>query len=72
VSWVIYVVVQTLFIVAGIRRERAAGLWSWSKFLFALAFAALEITLVSVPLAVFDMRLTCAAATSARSLPRPA
>ncbi|MGD0730904.1 MAG: hypothetical protein ABR956_06550 [Terracidiphilus sp.] len=55
-SWVIYAVVQTIFIVAGIRRERAAGLWSGSKLLFALAFAALEVTVICVPMTVIDMR----------------
>jgi hypothetical protein len=55
-NWVIYLVVQGIFIYAGIRRERLAGLWSWSKLLFALAFAALEVTILCGPILGMDMR----------------
>lgn len=45
---------QIGFIVVGIRREEQAGLWSWSKFLFALGFAAVEVALVIVPVLTLD------------------
>jgi len=40
---------QVGFIVGGIRGEEKAGLWSWSKFFFALGFAAVEVALLLVP-----------------------
>jgi hypothetical protein len=45
---------QVGFIVVGIRREENAGLWSWSKFLFALGFAAVEVVLVTAPVLTLD------------------
>jgi Na+/H+-dicarboxylate symporter len=36
----------------GIREDQRQGLWSWSKFLFALAFGALESALVILPIAL--------------------
>ncbi len=45
---------QVGFIVIGIRREEKAGLWSWTKFLFALGFAAVEVALVIVPVLAID------------------
>jgi len=55
-SWIVFLIVQIVFIVTGVRRERAAGLWSGSKLLFAIAFAALEVTLLAGPLMALDMR----------------
>ena len=46
---------QIGFIVIGIRREEKAGLWSWTKFLFALGFAAVEVALVIVPVLTIDL-----------------
>src|ERR1700722_14579447 len=54
--WILFVVVQALVIVSGIRNEQRAGLWSWSKFAFALGFAALEVILVLVPLNYIDWK----------------
>jgi len=53
--WLLFAVVQFLVIVAGIQRERRAGLWQWSKFFFSLAFAALECIVLIVPLTMIDM-----------------
>lgn len=58
-SWIVFVVVQVVFIVTGVRRERAAGLWSWSKFFFSLAFAAAEAALLIGPLTMLDMKSRC-------------
>src|ERR1700722_7536747 len=49
-GWLAFIVVQAIFIVSGVRREQRAGLWSWSKFFFALAFAALESLILFVPI----------------------
>jgi len=48
--WLLYIPLQIYFIVSGIRHEEKAGLWSWSKFVFALAFAALEFGILMLPL----------------------
>jgi Ca2+/Na+ antiporter len=53
--WIVALVLQIAFIVAGIRREQRAGLWSWSKFLFALGFAAVEVVLAVVPVLILDL-----------------
>lgn len=55
-AWILVAVVQIIFIVTGIRQEQRAGLWSWSKFVFALAFAALEIVVLIGPLVYFDLK----------------
>lgn len=52
--WILALALQVAFIVVGIRREEQAGFWSWSKFLFALGFAAIEIVLVIVPVLTLD------------------
>jgi hypothetical protein len=52
--WILMFALQIGFIVVGIRREEKAGLWSWSKFLFALGFAAVEVALVIVPVLTLD------------------
>ena len=36
----------------GIRDDQRRGLWSWSKFCFTVAFAALECALVILPIAL--------------------
>ena len=41
-------VLQVFLIVSGIRNEQRAGLWSWSKFGFALGFAVLESVIAVV------------------------
>ena len=54
--WILFAVAQVVVIVSGIRRERRAGLWSWSKFVFTLGFAALEVTIVIIPIMTLDVR----------------
>jgi hypothetical protein len=53
--WILFIVVQAIVIASGIRNERRAGLWSWSKFFFALGFAALEVIILVVPLQFVDL-----------------
>jgi hypothetical protein len=48
-------VLQLVLIAAGIRNEQRAGMWSWSKFAFALGFAALECTILIVPVTVMNV-----------------
>jgi hypothetical protein len=54
--WIIFVVVQAVYVIHGFRQEKRQGLWSWSKFAFALAFAGLEVIIVTVPLTKVDIR----------------
>lgn len=54
--WIVCIGLQIAVIAAGIRNEQRAGLWSWSKFAFALAFGVLECVIVIVPLTYIDMR----------------
>jgi hypothetical protein len=54
--WIVFVVIQIAVIVSGIRNEQRAGLWSWSKFVFAIGFAALELVILLVPLNYIDMK----------------
>ena len=48
-------VLQVGFIVVGIRREEQAGVWSWSKFCFALGFAAVEVAIITLPILTLDV-----------------
>ncbi len=54
-SWIAFVLLQGLIIWSGIKQEQRAGLWSWSKFVFALGFAALECLIVIGPIALGKM-----------------
>jgi hypothetical protein len=54
--WILFVVMQAVFVVHGYRQEKRQGLWSGSKFVFALAFAALESTLLIVPILTIDSK----------------
>ncbi len=54
--WILFIVMQAIVVAAGIRNEQRAGLWSWSKFAFAIGFAALEVTILLVPLNTIDMK----------------
>jgi hypothetical protein len=54
--WIAFVVCQTIVIITGIRQEQRAGLWSWSKFAFALAFAALEVVIMLTPIYLIDLK----------------
>jgi len=53
--WILALALQIGFILVGIRRDEQAGIWSWSKFSFALGFAAVEVVLVIVPVLAFDL-----------------
>jgi hypothetical protein len=55
-GWIVFAFLQFAVIAAGIRQEQRAGLWSWSKFVFAIGFAALEVVIISVPLYYFDLK----------------
>jgi hypothetical protein len=55
-GWILFIILQLTVIVAGIRWDQRAGLWNWSKFFFAVGFAALEILIVSAPLYSIDIR----------------
>jgi hypothetical protein len=55
-GWIFFIVLQAIFIGAGIRNEQRAGLWSWSKFAFALAFAALEVAILVGPIVLMDVK----------------
>ena len=48
--WIAFAVLQFIVILSGIRREQSAGLWSWSKFIFAIGFALLQAGVVLSPL----------------------
>ncbi len=53
--WILFIVSQIVVIVSGIRNEQRTGLWSWSKFVFALGFAVLELIIILVPLYYIDL-----------------
>jgi hypothetical protein len=54
--WIAFAVCQAVVIVTGIRQEQRAGLWSWSKFVFTLGFAALEIVILLAPINLIDLK----------------
>lgn len=54
--WIAFALCQIVFIASGIRQEQRAGLWSWSKFVFALAFGCLEVIILLAPLSLMDMK----------------
>jgi len=54
--WILFVLMQAVFVIQGYRQEKRQGLWSGSKFVFALAFAALEGTLLIVPILTVDLK----------------
>jgi hypothetical protein len=54
--WLLALIAQVVFVVAGVRRDRQAGVWAWSKFAFTLAFAALECLLLIPPIVLLDPR----------------
>ena len=53
--WVVAVLVQIAVIALGIRQEQRSGIWSWSKFAFALAFGVLEGMIIVVPILCIDL-----------------
>jgi hypothetical protein len=52
--WIVFLIIQGIVIWSGIRQEQRAGMWSWSKFVFALAFGLLECAIILVPLTYID------------------
>ena len=53
--WIAFAVFQIAVIASGIRQEQRAGLWSWSKVVFALAFAGLEFIILLIPLSLVQL-----------------
>jgi hypothetical protein len=56
VWWILALALQATVIGCGIRQEQRAGLWSWSKFFFALAFGILECIILMAPDTYIDPR----------------
>jgi hypothetical protein len=54
--WILTLALQAIVIGCGIRQDQRAGLWSWSKFFFAFAFAGLECVILMVPDTYIDPR----------------
>jgi hypothetical protein len=55
-AWILFAILQITVIVSGIRQEQRTGQWSWSKFVFTLGFAGLEIAIMFIPLFSLDMK----------------
>jgi hypothetical protein len=51
-AWIVFAILQFTVIVTGIRQEQREGLWSWSKFAFAIGFAGLQVAILMAPLEV--------------------
>jgi hypothetical protein len=47
--WCFFCILFQSIVLIGIREDERAGLWSWSRFLFALAFTVLEAMIVVLP-----------------------
>ena len=47
--WLGFVVLVLVMALAGIRKARRAGMWSWSKFFLTLGFLAVVSAVVTVP-----------------------
>jgi hypothetical protein len=54
-AWILFAILQITVIVSGIRQEQRTGQWSWSKFVFTLGFAGLELLIVFAPLYYFGL-----------------
>jgi hypothetical protein len=52
--WILMVALQVVIIVSGIRQDQRAGMWSWSKFAFALGFGLMECAIIIVPFTYVD------------------
>jgi Ca2+/Na+ antiporter len=48
-GWIIQVLMSLFYGVQGYEQSKRAGTWSWSKFFFTLAFAAVEILVLCSP-----------------------
>ncbi len=53
--WILIIGLQATIIVSGVREEERAGMWSWSKFFFSLAFAGIEWCVLYFPLRYVPM-----------------
>ena len=53
---VIFIIIQVIVIVSGIRNEQRLRLWSSSKFVFAIAFGLLEAGLVLAPVIYINLK----------------
>ena len=49
-GWIAFILVQAFFVVSGYRHAKSTNQWSWSKFFFALAFAGVEVLIITLPL----------------------
>jgi len=55
-GWILFIVLQLIVVLSGIHQEQRAGIWSWSKFAFAIGFALLEGVIVIAPIYYFDQK----------------
>jgi len=51
--WIVLVLFYACFAFTGFRRAKRTGTWSWSMFFFALAFAGVEVLIITLP--IFSM-----------------
>jgi len=49
-GWIAFIIVQAIFVFSGYRHAKSTNQWSWSLFVFALAFAGLETLILTVPI----------------------
>jgi len=49
-GWIAFVALQFFFVVRGYRHARSAKQWSWSLFFFAIAFAGVEVVILTLPI----------------------
>lgn len=54
-SWILMVALAALIFVSSMTKAQEKGIWSWSKFAFAVSFAVLEGLLISAPLVLMNM-----------------
>src|SRR5271155_2623705 len=48
--WIVLVLFYACFAFTGFRRAKRTGQWSWSLFFFALAFAGVEVLIITLPI----------------------
>jgi hypothetical protein len=53
-SWILMVALAALIFVSSMTKAQEKGIWSWSKFVFAVSFAVLEGLLISAPLVLMN------------------
>ena len=49
-GWIAFILLQAYFAISGYRHAKRTGQWSWSMFFFALAFAGVEVLIITLPL----------------------